>query len=80
MKMIKVYQYSVDALGVGYGLTYIQTVLGIIVLVLSIFNILLNAVIRIVKLIKKREIDKINEVLDDTIEELKEVGNNEKSK
>lgn len=80
MNKIKAYQYSVDAVGGAYGLANIQTVLGIIVLILSIFNVLLNAGIRIYNLIKKRKYGEINEVLDDTIEELKEVENNGQSK
>ena len=80
MDKIKYCQYSVDVVGGAYGLAYIQTVLGIIILVLSIFNVLLNATVKIISLIKKRQYDKVNEVLEDTIEELKEVGDNEKSK
>lgn len=80
MNKFKAYQYTVDVAGGAYGLANIQTVLGIIVLILSIFNVLFNATIRIISLVKKREINKINEVLDDTIEQLKEVEGNEKSK
>ena len=80
MNKFKAYQYTVDLAGTAYGLTFIQTILGILVLVFSILNILINATIRIVSLIKKREINKINEVLDDTIEQLEEVEKNEKSK
>lgn len=80
MNKLKMYQYSVDAVGSAYGLANIQTILGIIVLVLSIFNVLLNATVKIITLIKKRQIEAIPEVIDDTIEKLEEVEKNEKSK
>lgn len=80
MKIFNTCNYTVEVAGASYGLVNIQTILGIIVLILTIINVILNATVRIILAIKKREYNKINEVLDDTIEELKEVGNNEKSK
>lgn len=73
MKIVNTCNYTVDAIGGAYGLANIQTVLGIIVLILTILNVLINATIRIVGLVKKRKYEQITQVLEDTIEELKEV-------
>ena len=80
MKIFNTCNYTVEVAGASYGLVNIQTILGIIVLILTIINVILNATVRIILAIKKREYDKISEVLDETKEQLEEVGNNEKSK
>lgn len=80
MKMINACDYTVDAVGGAYGLSNIESILGIVVLILTIFNILLKAGIKIWEHFKKREIKAIEEVIDNTIEQLEEVGKNEKSK
>ena len=72
MKMIKSYEYTVDTAGGIYGLANIQTVLGIIVLILSIFNILFKMGVAIYNAIKKREIEAISNVIDSSINEINE--------
>lgn len=78
-KIFNTCNYSVDAIGGAYGLANIEHILGIVVLILTIFNVLANSVYKIYTHIKKREIEAILDDVDDTIEELKEVGKNEKS-
>lgn len=73
MKMIKGYEYTVDAVGGAYGIYYIQSILGVIVLILTIFNILLKAGILIYSKVKKRKIEEIPQVIDDTIDKINEV-------
>ena len=79
MKMINACDYTVDAVGSAYGLANIQTILGIIVLVLTIFNILFKMCIAIYNKVKKREYEAITKVVDEAIEQLEEVGSNAKS-
>lgn len=80
MKIFNTCNYTVDAVGAGYGLANIQTILGIVVLIFTILNVLINTTVKIIIAVKKREYDKISEVLDETKEQLEEVSNNEKSK
>ena len=70
--MIKAYNYTVDTAGGIYGLANIQTILGIIVLILTILNVLINAMYKIITHIKKGEIDKIEPVIRGSIEDVKE--------
>lgn len=74
-KIFNTCNYSVDAIGGAYGLANIQTILGIIVLSLTIFNVLFNMVYKIIKHIKNRQIEAILEDINEAKEELKEVQN-----
>lgn len=80
MKIFNTCNYTVDAVGASYGIANIQSILGIVVLILTILNVLINSTVKIIMAVKKREYDKISKVLDETKEQLEEVGNNEKSK
>ena len=80
MRMINAYDYSLDVVGSAYGLANIQTILGIIVLILTIFNILFKMCVGIYKKIKEGKIEEISDVVEEAKNEVKEVGNNEKSK
>lgn len=74
-KIFNTCNYSVDAIGGAYGLANIQTILGIIVLSLTIFNVLFNMVYKIIKHIKNRQIEAILEDINEAKEELEEVQN-----
>lgn len=78
-KSLQIIDYTVDAGSASYGLANIQTVLGIILLVLSIISILFKCGLSIYNHIKNKELDKITEDLDAAaaeLEKLKELENN----
>lgn len=82
-KSLQIIDYTVDAGSASYGLANIQTVLGIVLLVLSIISILFKCVLSIYTHIKNKEIDKISEsfdisiqTLEEKVKELKELENN----
>lgn len=57
----------------GIGIAMIQDVLGVIILVLSITNILINLGFKIYDSIKKKKYKKITKDIDDTITTLEEL-------
>ncbi|MBO7735418.1 MAG: hypothetical protein J6S67_22835 [Methanobrevibacter sp.] len=73
MNKIEAIEYSVDAMGGAYGLANIQTILGIVVLILSIFNVLFNMTYKIIMAVKKRKYEEIKGIVDNSIEELNNV-------
>lgn len=77
-KFYNICDIGLSILGVNVGAEMIYTWLGITLLVLSIANILIKAAFKIYDIIKKKKYEDITEVLDDTIEDLKEVNNNGK--
>lgn len=68
---------TTSAAGVGFGITNVQSTLGVILLILSIANILIKGGIAIYNHIKKKEYNKIPQVIDNTIEKLEEVHKDE---
>lgn len=68
---------TTSAVGVGFGINNIYSTLGIILLILSIANILIKAGITTYNAIKKKEVNKIPEIIDDTIDKLEEVHKDE---
>lgn len=80
MKIVNTCNYTVEAMGGAYGIANIKDILGLIILILTVLNILINGTIKVITLIKKREYDKISGVIEDVRDELKEVEDNEKSK
>lgn len=72
-----IYDIGISVLGVSVGIETIYTTLGIILLILSIANILIKAAFKIYDVIKEKKYREIPDILDDTIEELKEVDKNE---
>lgn len=73
MNKIEAIEYSVDAMGSVYGLANIETILGIVVLILSIFNVLFNMVYKIITSIKKRKYGEIKGIVDNSIEKINDV-------
>ena len=80
MKIVNTCNYTVDAIGGAYGIANVKEVLGLIILILTVLNILINGTVKIIALIKKHEYEKISGVLVDVRDELKEVEEDEKSK
>lgn len=70
MKMIKYGNYTVETTGGIYGIANIESILGIVVLILTIFNILINSAYKIYLHYKKREIDEISKVVHSSTEEI----------
>lgn len=68
---------TTSAAGIGYGINNIYTTLGIILLILSIANILIKAGIAIYDAVKKKNVRKVPEIIDDTIDKLEEVHKDE---
>ena len=79
-KSIQLIDYSVDVASGGYGLANIQSILGIILLVLSILSILFKCGFSIYTHIKNKQYKEIENDLEkaqEEIEKLKEGKNNE---
>lgn len=75
MKTLKMIDYSVDVASGSYGLANIQTILGIILLVLSIISILYKTALSIYQHVKNKEYKEIADDLakaKDEIEKLKD--------
>lgn len=68
---------TTSAVGVGYGIQNIQSLLGTILLVLSILNIIIKLVIAIFNKISKKDYNAIPKEIDDAIEDLEEVHKDE---
>lgn len=56
-----------------YGIANIKEILGIIVLVLSILNILINAIIKIYRKLKEKKFEEVPNEISDTIDKLKNI-------
>lgn len=79
-KAIQTIDYSVDLASGAYGLANIYTILGIILLILSISSILFKMGFSIYTHIKNKQFAKIQEDLDhakEELEKLKDGENNE---
>ena len=76
-KKIQIIDYSVDVASGSYGLSNIQTILGIILLVLSIASILFKMGFSIYTHIKNKQYDKIQKDLDIAKEEIQKLKDGE---
>ena len=70
MKKLMTIDYAVDVASGSYGLANIQTILGIILLILSILSIIIKSVITIYVHIKNKNYNGVIEELEKTKEEL----------
>lgn len=68
-----IYEGALDTIGSIYGITYIKEILGIIILVLTIINILVKMSILIYKKVKSNKIEEIPQVIDEAVEQFKEL-------
>lgn len=73
MKKLVTIDYAVDVASGGYGLANIQTILGIILLILSILSIIIKSVITIYIHIKNKNYNGIIEELEQAKEELEKL-------
>ena len=62
------------------SMAYIREVLGVIVLVLSILNILINLALKIYHKIKERKFDQIPTDINNAIDEINKIKNEEENK
>ena len=76
-KSLQIIDYSVDVTCGAYGLANIQTILGIVLLVLSILSILFKCGLSIYTHIKNKEYKEIAEDLDKAKEELEKLKEGE---
>lgn len=72
-KTIQTIDYSVDVASGTYGLANIQTILGIVLLVLSIASILFKMVFSIYTHIKNKQYAEIQKDLDQAKEEIEKL-------
>lgn len=72
-KTYDVYDYGVSVLGTYIGIDTIQSILGIILLVLSISNILIKLGFKIYDKIKAKKFKEIPSDIDDTIEQINKI-------
>lgn len=80
MKLYDNISRIIDGVGLIFGIANIQEILGIIVLVLTIFNILSTYIIKIVSRIKNKEYDKIGNDTQEAIDELNKIKEKEGKK
>ena len=73
LKKLAVIDYTVDVASGSYGLANIQTILGIILLILSILSIIIKSVITISIHIKNKNYGGIVEELEKAKEELEKI-------
>lgn len=72
-KSLQALDYSVDVSSGAYGIANIQSILGIILLVLSICSVLYKMGLAIYTHFKNKEYKEIAEVLDKTKEEIEKI-------
>jgi len=77
MKKLMTIDYAVDVASGSYGLANIQTILGIILLILSILSIIIKSVITIYVHIKNKNYNGVIEELEKTKEELEKLKDGE---
>lgn len=75
-----IYDYAVTIFGVAFTAENFQTALGIIIGILTLINILIKMYFRIKDAVKKKKPEEINQIIEDGIEEIKEVGKDVKNK
>ena len=64
-------------LGASFGLAQIETILGIVILLFQIALIIYKGIINVKNSIEKEEYDKIDDNIEDVIEDLKELEKEE---
>lgn len=68
-----IYSYSLSLMSLMWSTENINSILGIILMVLSIINILYTAIRNIYNAIKNKNYDKVSEEITDTIEKIENV-------
>lgn len=75
-----IFDATVTVFGIRFTAENFQTVLGIIIGILTLINILIKMFFKIKDAVNKKKYEDINKIIDDGIEEIKEVSNNAKNK
>ena len=78
MNKIELMDYTLDAVCITYGAT-IQSVLGIILLILSVISAIYKMIYGIYTHIKNKEYNKINEELNNTIKTIDDIKKGDKN-
>ena len=69
---------SGSVLTATWGITNIQEILGVIVLILSILNILINLVFKVRDRVNSKEYDKIDDDINEAVENIKRIKESDK--
>ena len=67
------YSYTLSVLSIAWSAENIDTILGIILMVLSIVNILWTTGYKIYNHIKEKNYDKVSEEIQDAIDKIKDI-------
>ena len=76
MKQLNIIEDGLIVFGVTIGLTQIQTILGIIILVFQILLIMTKGIIKIVDAIKKKNLEDVEKIVDETKQEIDDIRKN----
>ena len=71
------YSYTLSVLSIAWSAENIDTILGIILMVLSIVNILWTTGYKIYNHIKEKNYDKVSEEIQDAIDKIKDIKEDE---
>lgn len=77
LKTYNVIENATIALGVAFGITNIESILGIILLVLQVTLILWKVGYKVYLRIKYKQLDKIQKDIEDAMNELEQIKNNQ---
>ena len=77
LKVYNMIENSTIALGVAFGITNIESILGIILLVLQVVLILWKVGYKVYLRIKYKQLDKIQKDIEDAMNELEQIKNNQ---
>ena len=77
LKTYNVIENATIALGVAFGITNIESILGIILLVLQVALILWKVGYKVYLRIKYKQLDKIQKDIEDAMNELEQIKNNQ---
>lgn len=77
LKTYNIIENATIALGVAFGITNIESILGIVVLVLQVALILWKVCYKVYLRIKYKQLDKIQDDIEKAIGELEQIKNNQ---
>lgn len=77
LKVYNLIENTTIVLGVAFGISNIESVLGIILLALQVGLILWKVVYKIYLRIKYKQLDKIQKDIEDAMDELEQIKNNQ---
>lgn len=77
LKVYNMIENATIALGVAFGITNIESILGIILLVLQVALILWKLGYKVYLRIKYKQLDKIQDDIEKTMGELEQIKNNQ---